>query len=141
MSVSPRVVRVYYDGQCGLCRREIKHYQRIQPQGVFEWIDITDSAADLARQGIALVDALKMLHAQDAQGQWHKGVDAFLLIWLQLGGFWALLARLVALPGLVHLARWSYRLFAAWRFKRLAHCVLPVDDQTGKGKRNEKNPN
>ncbi|WP_006459982.1 thiol-disulfide oxidoreductase DCC family protein [Thiomicrospira aerophila] len=118
------LIRVYYDGLCGLCRREIAYYQKIQPADVFEWIDITQSADDLAQQGISLQTALKHLHVQDAQGHWHLGVDAFLVIWRGLGGVWSMLARIVALPGLLQLARIAYKLFAAWRYKRLSHCKL-----------------
>jgi len=122
MSKSP--IRVFYDGQCGLCRREIQHYQKIQPVGVFEWVDITQDRQLLDEQGVDLVTALKHLHVQDAQGQLHLGVDGFLVIWRGLGGFWALLGKVVALPGLRQLARLAYRGFAAWRFKRLSHCAI-----------------
>jgi predicted DCC family thiol-disulfide oxidoreductase YuxK len=121
------LIRVYYDGLCGLCRREIVFYQKIQPVGVFEWVDITQSAEPLTKQGISLETALKHLHVQDAQGEWHVGVDAFLMIWRGLGGFWALLAKVVALPGLLTFAKLLYNLFAVWRFKRLSHCKISSD--------------
>ena len=29
------MITVFYDGKCGLCRREIAHYMRIAPAGIY----------------------------------------------------------------------------------------------------------
>jgi len=38
------MITVFYDGQCGLCLKEINHYKKIAPPNIFEWKDITLSA-------------------------------------------------------------------------------------------------
>ena len=63
------MTRVYYDGQCGLCRREIDYYKKIAPDALFEWIDVTRDASSLDALGVSYVQALKLLHVVDAQGR------------------------------------------------------------------------
>lgn len=114
------MIRVFYDGKCGLCRREIEHYKRIAPVGVFDWVDITVDASSLEKLGIAYADGLKLLNAQDAQGKLHVGVDAFILIWRQIPR-WRVLASIVGAGFIRRVANIAYRAFAAWRFNRLDH--------------------
>merc|ERR1712032_1605565 len=50
---------VFYDGKCGLCSKEIDHYRKIAPKGVFHWQDVTQSAEELEKRGISLADSLR----------------------------------------------------------------------------------
>lgn len=122
-SEATNMITVFYDGKCGLCSKEIDHYRKIAPKGVFHWQDITESGDDLKAQGISLSEGLKLLHAKDADGTLHVGVDAFLLIWKQLKR-WRLLGMFVSLPLIRQITDFVYRAFANWRFKRLKHCQL-----------------
>ena len=117
------MITVFYDGKCGLCRREIAHYKRIAPAGIFSWIDITVDKKALEKIGIRYADGLKLLHATDANGTVHAGVDVFLLIWKNIPR-WRIVATLVGSPVIRPLANHTYRMFAAWRFNRLSHCQL-----------------
>lgn len=114
------MITVFYDGQCGLCRREIAHYQKIAPVGVFEWVDITKDSSSFEALGFSVSDGLKELHVRDYQGVIHKGVDSFIVIWRALK-WWRVLAVLVSLPVVLPLARKLYTIFATWRFKRLGY--------------------
>lgn len=126
------MIKVFYDGKCGLCRREIEHYKRIAPIGVFDWVDITVDASSLERLGIAYCDGLKRLHTQDAQGKLHIGVNAFILIWRQIPR-WRVLASIVSSSFIRPAAEIAYKAFAAWRFNRLAHCKIAIKtDDMGK---------
>jgi len=125
------MIKVFYDGKCGLCRREIEHYKVISPLSVFDWVDVTVDSAALEKFSISYADALKLLHAEDAQGVLHVGVDAFLLIWRQIPR-WRILAKIVAFPGVYSIMNIIYKVFAVWRFNRLAHCQLAIDDKTKK---------
>lgn len=117
------MITVFYDGQCGLCSKEINHYRKVAPEGVFDWRDLTESDDALKRQGISLAEGLKILHLVDHLGNVHKGIDAFIVIWQQMKG-WRLLAVFVSLPIIKPLSSYAYKLFANWRFKRLSHCQL-----------------
>lgn len=119
------MITVFYDGKCGLCRREIAHYQAISPQSVFHWVDITVNPSAIEQLGVQYADGLKRLHAQDAQGHLSIGVDAFLLIWRQLPR-WRILAKIVGTPGIRSIAKLIYTGFAAWRFRRLSHCQVAI---------------
>jgi predicted DCC family thiol-disulfide oxidoreductase YuxK len=117
------MITVFYDGKCGLCRREIEHYKRIAPDDVFDWKDITVDSSSLEKLGISYADGLKLLHVTDTKGNLHIGVDAFILIWKQLPR-WRILAAITSLPFVRFVAAKSYGIFAAWRFKRLQHCKI-----------------
>lgn len=120
------LVRVYYDGQCGLCQREINFYKKIQPEGVFEWVDLTEYPTELEAYGVSLADSLMHLHVTNRQGALLKGLDSFITIWQNLGGKWSWLAWWANLPGVRHIGYWVYDVFAKWRFGRLRHCQLAI---------------
>ena len=119
----PSFVTVYYDGKCGLCRKEISHYKKIATEGQFIWSDIAHDAAHLSQLGVSQMDALRRLHATDRNGKLHIGVDAFILIWGQLPT-WRPLAILVGLPVVRYIAAMLYNRFADYRFARLEHCQI-----------------
>lgn len=112
--------RVFYDGKCPLCSREIEHYRRVAPAGTFEWLDISRDPAPLRALGVTAAQGLKALHAQDDDGQLHTAADALRLIWRPLQG-WRWLAILTGLPGIRPFPGGVYRTFAAWRFRRLGY--------------------
>lgn len=115
------MITVFFDGKCSLCSREIAHYKKIAPEGLFSWVDVTDASFDLNEIGVSLSDALKSLHVRSASGAVLSGVDAFLVLWRALPR-WRWLAQVVAMPGVYGVARAVYRRFADYRFQRLAHC-------------------
>lgn len=120
------VITVFYDGACGLCAKEINHYEKIAPRGVFEWVDITRDMTAFEGLGYTQEDGLRALHALDENGGMHKGVDAFIVIWAQLSR-WRLLALFVSLPGIHFMAAFLYKHFANWRFKKLGYSVCQIN--------------
>ena len=119
------IKKVFYDGKCGLCSKEINYYKRIAQENKFEWIDITKSSKELEENNISLVEALKMLYVQDKNKNMHIGVDAFIQIWQELK-YWHILAKFIALPGINFTANYLYKIFANWRFKKLEHCQIAL---------------
>ena len=119
------MLKVYYDGKCGLCRREIEYYKRVAPADQFVWLDIANDPAGLADLDISQSDALRRLHARDASGAIFVGVAAFIAIWQGLN-YWRYLAMIVNLPLLKPLAAFAYDRFADYRFSRLTHCQIAV---------------
>jgi predicted DCC family thiol-disulfide oxidoreductase YuxK len=115
------MIKVFYDGKCGLCRREIEYYKSIQPPNVFEWIDITIDSSQLETMGVTYSDGLKLLHVLDSDNKLHIGVDAFIIIWRHINHF-KILSIFVSLPIVRYFANYFYRVFATWRFSRLSHC-------------------
>ena len=119
------MLKVFYDGKCGLCRREIEYYKRVAPADRFVWLDIATDPASLADLDISQADALRRLHASDASGNMYVGVAAFIAIWQGLN-YWRYLAMIVNLPFLKPLAVFAYDRFADYRFSRLTHCQIAV---------------
>ena len=117
------MIEVFFDGKCGLCSKEISYYQRIAPTGIFSWMDIATDPHPLAAYDITQADALRHLHVRDCKGQFHKGAVAFLVIWKQLR-YWKILAVIVGLPFVRHIAIAVYNQFADYRFTRLDHCQI-----------------
>ena len=117
------MLTVYYDGKCGLCRREIEYYKRVAPPGRFLWLDIANDPTSLAVLDVSQADALRRLHARDAAGTVYVGVAAFIAIWQGLN-YWKYLALIFKLPLLKAIASVVYDRFADYRFSRLTHCQL-----------------
>jgi predicted DCC family thiol-disulfide oxidoreductase YuxK len=119
------MIHVFYDGKCGACRREIQHYMRIAPQNTFVWVDITVAPEIFTELGYKVSDGLMALHVRDAAHKMHIGIDAFTIIWQQLPR-WKLLGSMINLPIIRPLANHAYRVFAAWRFKKMGYdtCAL-----------------
>ena len=117
------MLTVYYDGKCGLCRREIEYYKRVAPPGGFLWQDIANDPASLTDLDVSQADALRRLHARDAAGTVYVGVAAFIAIWQGLN-YWKYLALIFKLPLLKAIASVVYDRFADYRFSRLTHCQI-----------------
>lgn len=114
------MITVFFDDKCGLCSKEIAHYQKIASDE-FEWIPISTDEGRLQTYGIDTVDALKLLHVVDHSGAVHQGVDSFFVIWRRLKR-WRCLAAIASLPLIHQILRKLYITFAEWRFSRLPHC-------------------
>ena len=117
------MIKVFYDGKCGLCSKEINYYRRVAPSGIFDWQDIHICNHELINAGINISDALKILHVIDNNNKLYLGVDAFIIIWNNLA-YWKNLARLVSIPIIRKIVNIAYKLFANWRFNRSSHCIL-----------------
>ncbi len=126
------MISVYYDGKCGLCAKEINHYMKIAPLDKFEWVDVTESQDALTEHGISYAQSLKLLHVKDHDGTIYKEIRAFAVIWSNLNKwYWSVFACLIKLPIILQISNGLYRLFAAWRFKKLKHCQLALKKEQG----------
>lgn len=117
------MITIFYDDKCRLCSREIKLYKKIAPNHLFTWVGIASSPQLLKLEGIKIVDALMYLHAKDCKGNFHIGVDAFILIWGKLPYF-MYLNYIVSLPLIYQVANFLYAKFAKYRFNKLEHCKV-----------------
>ena len=111
------MIRIFFDDRCGMCAKEMAYYQQLTPLISMSWHPLSEQQPALDEANITLADALLLLHAQDEQGQWHVGLDAFVLLWSAFPR-WRYLARIVRLPLIASIFKFCYRHFAA--------CVLSV---------------
>jgi predicted DCC family thiol-disulfide oxidoreductase YuxK len=83
-----RTLDVYYDRSCALCRGEVEALAAVAGEGALRLhdcapADFHDDAA--ARDGIGRDAMLRAMHVRDADGRWHRGVDAFVVMYRAAG--------------------------------------------------------
>ena len=125
MSKNP--IKVYFDGNCGLCSKEINYYSKIDKKNIFEWVDIYTYDTVLKKYGIIKSEALMELHALDENGKMYKGVDSFILIWKNISFYWSILGILVSFYPIYLTAKFAYRKFAIQRFNKLGYCDIKIN--------------
>lgn len=110
-------VRVFYDGNCVVCAREMAHYQRQDRHGRLLMIDISAADFDAGRFSIPLGDFMDELHVIDASGHIYRGVQGFWAIWQAFPNstVYGLLGTIITLPLVNHWARLGYKAFARLR--------------------------
>lgn len=110
-------VRVFYDGSCVVCSREMAHYQRQDHHGRLVMVDIGAADFDPHRYGIPLSDFMNQLHVIDAGGHTYRGVEGFWAIWQAFpsSSLYGLLGTVLTLPLINRFARLGYRGFARLR--------------------------
>jgi predicted DCC family thiol-disulfide oxidoreductase YuxK len=102
--------KVYYDGGCPVCAREISFYQARPGGESLLWVDITQAEDAAFGPGLSREAALARMHVRRADGTLVEGAAAFAEIWRAMPGMrW--LGRLAALPPFNVLAALGYRLF------------------------------
>lgn len=107
---------VFYDGQCPLCSREIKHYRRLRGAETLQWVDIARDETSLAAHGLQYEVAMARFHVRDASGRWQTGAWGFAELWSHLPAYRWLAYTLRALRLLPLLDR-VYAVFARRRVR------------------------
>lgn len=106
--------RLFYDGGCRLCQREIAHLA--QPlAGKMQLVDINDPAFS-EWQGVDKLQMMRQIHVWTGE-RFLVGIDASVYYWKAAG--WRLLPGLLSLPGVYQCAKLGYALWANWRFRGL----------------------
>ena len=115
-SVSESPTVVFFDGGCGLCRREIRLMRRLDTHDKVEWVDINADMKLLEAFGVKYEVAMSRFHVLDKSGVMRVGVPAFLSLWSQLPAL-KLLARVIYLTRSTWMLEPAYEKFAAWRLR------------------------
>lgn len=106
--------KVFYDGSCPVCSREVGMYRRQRGAERLSWVDVSLAGAGDLPAGLDPETAMSRFHIQTAQGQLQQGARAFAALWLQLPYFrW--LGRLASLPLVSRLLEFLYSKFLAVR--------------------------
>lgn len=128
---------VFFDGSCPLCRSEIGHYRRKDETGALCFVDVSEPNAAIP-DGLTQQQAMERFHVQTGSGALVSGAAAFVEVWARLAG-WRWAARAAALPGVLALLEFGYRLFlparpmlaaAFGRLQRLKNLRARPDDPT-----------
>lgn len=76
-------MKVYYDGGCIVCSREVDHYEKRDSQKRIEYVDISRGNFDFKSEGLDPLSAKKYFHVRK-DGKLIVGVEGFLQIWKEL---------------------------------------------------------
>ncbi|MCJ8276391.1 MAG: DUF393 domain-containing protein [Bdellovibrionales bacterium] len=107
-------LKVYYDGACHLCSREIDHYRKQKHSDRLHLIDISLSDFDAKAEGLDPKEVQKYFHIKTTNGEVVTGVAAFSQIWQTLEIFKPL-EVLYRLPVSHQLMNLGYIVFAKVR--------------------------
>jgi predicted DCC family thiol-disulfide oxidoreductase YuxK len=116
---------VWYNTKCPVCNAGIDWQRsrlvRAARAGLIEFRDINLEPAALSRFGAGIEDVRRRLHAVDAAGRLHVGVDCAIAIWRATPGDRSL-ASLMDFPVVRPIARMAYDQFAdllyAWNRRK-----------------------
>lgn len=114
-------IRVFYDGSCPLCRREISFLSRQDGSEVFAFDDISTRSSGRVTEGLSCETAMQRMHVQKPDGQIVSGARAFLVMWGALPRYrWV--ARALSVPPMPTILEGLYRAFLIVRpaLQRLA---------------------
>lgn len=118
-------MRIFFDGACPVCSREIGFYRRQSGADRIDWVDVSCVGEHDLPDGLSPTMAMAQFHAEDEQGEILAGAAAFAALWLRLPRFhW--LGRAASYPAVNRVLEFIYRRFLAVRpfWKRQA-CKLP----------------
>ena len=107
-------MRVYYDGACPLCRREIAFYQRRAGDAPIEWVDVSSVDGDAVEPDLTVRAAMGRFHIRNATGELVSGGAAFAALWVAIPG-WKPLGRVMQTPPFSWIVRVAYRVFLPLR--------------------------
>lgn len=73
--------KVFYDGNCKVCSKEINFYKKLDQKKKIEWVNIHGPFLKPNAGGIKKKDLMRILHLKTEDGKILKGIDAFIKIW------------------------------------------------------------
>ena len=101
--------KVFFDGSCPLCAREISLYSKLDKDDEIEWVDVSQpepaTPVDITRERL-----LSRIHLLDSEGKLQIGASAFFFIWKKLPG-WRWLGNLEKNKLIFFLAQIFYEIF------------------------------
>lgn len=116
-----KTVEVFYDGDCPLCMREIRMLMRRDRAARIQFTDIAAATFDPAAYGKDHADFMARIHGRLPDGTWIEGVEVFRRLYAAIGFGW--IVAVTRVPGVSHLLRLGYHLFAKNRLRLTGRCA------------------
>jgi predicted DCC family thiol-disulfide oxidoreductase YuxK len=115
------LVQVFYDGQCPLCRREIRLLQKLDRRHRILFTNIADPSFDPASYaGRTMDDFMQEIQGRSSDGGWISGVEVFRQLYSAVGA--GPLVWVTRWPGIAQLLQWGYVHFARNRLRWTGRC-------------------
>ena len=102
-------LRVFFDGACPLCEREISLYKDADHAKKIDWIDVS-RANNAEHLPLPVQALLARFHVQTPDGELIGGARGFIEMWRHLPR-WRWLARICSSPGVPSALELGYRGF------------------------------
>lgn len=80
-------LKVFYDGGCPICSREIGYYQTCNGSASIDWVDVASVDEALLPPSLDREQALARFHVQTENGETVSGAAAFIRLWNNLERF------------------------------------------------------
>ena len=112
------MIKVFFDNNCPVCRREVSLYKKLSDKKDIKWYDVTSNNQYLKEINKTKKECLKVLHVIDNNGNIQTAVDAFIVIWSECRYF-KLMVFIFKTPYLKQLADYLYKLYANYRYNKL----------------------
>jgi predicted DCC family thiol-disulfide oxidoreductase YuxK len=104
-------LKIFFDGSCHICSREIIHYSKITPKGFFEYINVAGPQFKAEQFQLDPKKVNQEMHVQLPSGEIKTGVEAFISIWKEIPRYhW--LAKIISLPVIFNISKVFYIIFA-----------------------------
>lgn len=108
-------VVMFHDGDCPLCKFEVKAMQKLDTANAIRWVDITKDKDALDKAGITYQQAMDRIHVQNEEKQLLTGVRGFITVWKHLPYYRRLVPVITRVPLLLPIMEFFYSQFAKHR--------------------------
>lgn len=107
------ILKVLYDGECPMCRKEIAHVKGLAektPHSGLCFVDISCNSPESVAYAADKSKLLDRFHVEHMDGSRVDGAKAFVAMWDRLPG-WRWLAKISRIPGVLKAMEISYNGF------------------------------
>lgn len=119
-------LKIFYDGECPFCKREVEFMKKRDPKGSLAFEDIESEGFDPSPYGLSYEDTTRVIHAVRADGSVLQKMEVFREAYTLLGFGWLLAPT--GWPGLRGLFDFLYETFAKNRVKLGRWCGRSCED-------------
>ncbi|HVU00782.1 MAG TPA: DUF393 domain-containing protein [Polyangiaceae bacterium] len=112
---------VFYDGECPLCRREIRMLRNLDRDARIRFTDIGAPDFDARTVGLSRAELMARIRGRLPDGTLVDGVEVFRRLYETVG--FGALVRLSRVPGISGLLDAGYDLFARNRLRLTGRCA------------------
>ncbi len=124
MTAAAPAFEVFFDGECPLCRREIRMVKRLDRRGRVLCTDIKAPGFDASPLGLSHDDLMARIHGRLPDGELVEGVEVFRRMYSAISpSAFGPLVALTRLPPLSWALDAGYRWFAKNRLRLTGRCT------------------
>lgn len=123
-------VIMYHDGDCPLCKFEVKIMRKLDIANAIHWVDITKNKTALDRAGISYRQAMARVHVQDENQNILTGVQGFMTVWKHLPYYRRIVPVIEHVPLLLPILESVYTLFAKYRLPLTGKKTIASNSET-----------